>query len=200
LSLRSLDSTPRVAAVRGTRFNTRTTSLKNFLHTALMPPRSQPSRRYWLFKSEQDCYSIDSLAAEPKQTTFWDGVRNYQARNSLRDDAQPGDRVFFYHSNCDPLVIAGTMEIVRAGYPDHTAFDPQEQHYDADSDPDKPTWYMVDVKLRRKFPQPVTRDALKEVPGLAKMVLLQKGSRLSIQPVTETEWQLVHKLAGVRDD
>ena len=154
--------------------------------------------KYWLFKSEADCYSIDHLAKEKKQTTFWDGVRNYQARNMLRDDVQVGDRVLFYHSGCDPLVIAGTAEVVRAGYPDHTAFEPGQQHYDPKSDPDNPTWFMVDVKLLQKFPQPVTRDMLKDAKELSKMMVLQRGSRLSIQPVTEAEWKAVHKLAGVK--
>ena len=154
--------------------------------------------RYWLFKTEADCFSIDDLARAPKQTTFWDGVRNYQARNSLRDDVQVGDGVFLYHSNCDPLAIVGTLEVVRAAYPDHTAFEPKEQHFDPQSKPEDPTWFMVDVRLKQKFPQPVTRDMLKDARELAKMVVLQKGSRLSIMPVTETEWRAVHKLAGVK--
>ncbi len=159
---------------------------------------SKSPRRYWLFKSEADCYSIDHLAREKQQTTFWDGVRNYQARNMLRDDVQVGDRVLFYHSGCDPLVIAGTAEVVRAGYPDHTAFEPDQQHYDPKSDPDNPTWYMVDIQLLQKFPQPVTRDMLKETRDLSKMIVLQRGSRLSVQPVTEAEWKTVHKLARVK--
>lgn len=163
-----------------------------------MPARST-ARRYWLFKSEADCYSIDDLARERNQTTFWDGVRNYQARNFLRDDVQPGDRVFFYHSNQEPLAIVGTVEVVKAGYADHTAFDPQQQHYDPQSQPEAPTWYMVDVRLLQKFPEPVTRETLKEQKALANMVLLQRGSRLSIQPVTPEEWRIVHRLAGVQD-
>ena len=156
------------------------------------------ARKYWLFKSEAGCYSIGDLAKEKKQTTFWDGVRNFQARNMLRDDVQVGDRVLFYHSGCDPLVIAGTAEVVRAGYPDHTAFEPGQQHFDPKSDPDKPTWYMVDIRLLQKFPRPVTRDMLKEAKELLKMMVLQRGSRLSIQPVTEAEWKAVHKLAGIQ--
>ena len=156
------------------------------------------TRKYWLFKSEGGCYSIDDLAKEKKQTTFWDGVRNFQARNMLRDDVQVGDRVFFYHSGSDPLVIAGTAEVVRAGYPDHTAFERGQQHYDPKSDPDNPTWFMVDIKLLQKFPQPVTRDMLKDAQELSKMMVLQRGSRLSIQPVTEAEWRAVHQIAGVK--
>jgi predicted RNA-binding protein with PUA-like domain len=154
--------------------------------------------RYWLFKTEADCFSIDDLAKAPKQTTFWDGVRNYQARNSLRDDVKVGDGVLLYHSNSDPLAIVGTLEVVKAAYPDTTAFDKTEQHYDEKSKPDDPTWFMVDVKLKQKFPQPVTRDMLKDAKELAKMVVLQKGSRLSIMPVTDAEWRAVHKLAGVK--
>ncbi|MFO1094960.1 MAG: EVE domain-containing protein [Planctomycetaceae bacterium] len=153
--------------------------------------------RYWLFKTEADCYSIDHLAQAPKQTTFWDGVRNYQARNYLRDDVKVGDRVLLYHSNSDPLAIVGTLEVVKAAYADHTAFEPKEQHYDPKSQRDNPTWFMVDVRLKQKFAKAVTRDMLKEAPDLAKMVVLQKGSRLSIMPVTQGEWRAVHKLAGV---
>lgn len=158
--------------------------------------RSAPN--HWLFKSEENCYSIDDLAAEPKKTTFWDGVRNYQARNMLRDDIKKGDLVFFYHSNTKPLAIAGTAKVVKAGYPDHTAFDPVENHYDPKSDPEDPRWFMVDIKLIKKFPEPVTRDMLKEDPVTAKMKVLEKGSRLSIQPVQPDEWEAVHRLAGVK--
>ncbi|WP_437207180.1 EVE domain-containing protein [Planctomicrobium sp. SH664] len=155
-------------------------------------------KRYWLFKSEADCYSIQDLQSESKQQTFWDGVRNYQARNMLRDDVQVGDGVLFYHSNSDPLAIVGTCEVVRSSYPDHTAFDKSEQHYDPKSRPEEPTWFMVDIQLVQIFPEPLTREALKEIPELQKMVLLQRGSRLSIQPVTEAEWKRVHQLAGVK--
>lgn len=160
--------------------------------------KSPKNPRYWLFKSEAGCYSIDDLAAAARQTTFWDGVRNYQARNFLRDEVQFGDQVFFYHSNSDPLAIAGTMKIVRAGYPDHTAFDKAEKHFDPKSDSDNPTWFMVDVRLVQRFPEPVTRKALLAEPRLEGMMLLQRGSRLSIQPVTPKEWQIVHDLAGVK--
>lgn len=163
-----------------------------------MPPPPQ-KRRFWLFKSEPSAFSIDDLAQAPRQTTFWDGVRNFQARNFLRDEVQVGDGVLFYHSNADPLAIVGTMEVVRAGYPDHTAFDPRNPHYDPQSRPDAPTWYMVDVRLVQKFPRPVTRAMLLAEPRLSGMMVLQKGSRLSIQPVTAEEWKLVHKLAGVQE-
>lgn len=154
-------------------------------------------RRYWLFKSEPEAYSIDDLTRARRKTTFWDGVRNYQARNMLRDDVQVGDGVLFYYSNADPMGIAGTMEVVKAGYPDHTAFDPNEPHYDPKSRREEPTWFMVDVKLLARFPQFVTRDMLRDTSETAGMMVLKRGSRLSIQPVTESEWQAVHRLAGI---
>ncbi len=156
-------------------------------------------RQYWLFKSEPAAFSIQDLARAPRKTTFWDGVRNYQARNFLRDTVQLGDRVLFYHSNADPLEIAGTAEVVKTGYPDHTAFDPQDHHYDPKSDPDKPTWFMVDIKLLQIFPQSVTRQQLQETASTSGMQVLKRGMRLSIQPVTAAEWQAVHQLAGVPD-
>ncbi|MCL4150652.1 UNVERIFIED_CONTAM: hypothetical protein GTU68_025584 [Idotea baltica] len=151
--------------------------------------------KYWLFKSEPTSYSIQDLANEKTKTTCWDGVRNYQARNLLRDDIQVGDKVFFYHSNAKPMAIVGTCEVVKAGYPDHTAFDENDHHYDAKSDPDNPRWYMVDIKLIQEFDSPVTRDQLKEAKGLEEMMLLRKGSRLSVQPITAAEWKAVCKLA-----
>jgi predicted RNA-binding protein with PUA-like domain len=153
------------------------------------------ARRYWLFKSEPSAFGIDTLAAAPKQTAPWDGVRNYQARNYLRDQVQVGDHVLFYHSREEPLGVFGTMEIVRAGYPDSTAFDPHSKYYDPDSRPDQPRWYMVDVKLLRKFGKPVTREALQQDKAASGMLVMKKGMRLSIQPVTEAEWQAVLKLA-----
>ena len=157
------------------------------------------TRNYWLFKSEAECYSIQDLASEKKQTTFWDGVRNYQARNFLRDSIQKGDGVLFYHSNADPLVIAGTAKITRTAYPDHTAFDPQAGHFDPKSDPDHPTWFMVDLQLAQIFPQPLLRTDLQKSAKLKNMVLLQRGSRLSVQPVTPAEWTEIHRLAGVKN-
>lgn len=161
----------------------------------MAPSKNAAMQKFWLFKTEADCFSIDDLARTKNQTTFWDGVRNYQARNMLRDEVRVGDQVFLYHSNCDPLVIVGTCEVVKAGYPDHTAFQKGEQHYDPKSRPDTPTWFMVDIKLQKKFPVPVTRDQLKEEPALAEMMVLKKGSRLSIQPVTADEWKCVLRLA-----
>ncbi len=156
---------------------------------------SQREIGYWLFKSEPTSYSIDDLAQD--KTTHWDGVRNYQARNMLRDDVQVGDKVLFYHSNADPPAIAGTAEVVKVGYPDHTQFDPEGRHYDEKADPDNPTWFMVDIKFLQKFPEPVDREKLSSDDTTKNMTVLAKGSRLSILPVTADEWKAVHKLAGI---
>ena len=146
---------------------------------------------YWLMKSEPDVFGIDHLRKKPKQTEHWDGVRNYQARNMLRDQMQVGDRVFFYHSNCDQPGIVGIAKVVRAGYPDHTAFDPESKYYDPKSDPDQPRWYMVDVKFERKLKRTITLDELKQHTALADMALVRRGNRLSIMPVTEQQWQYI---------
>lgn len=163
-----------------------------------MPPRAARARRYWLFKSEPSAFSIDDLAAAKNQSAPWDGVRNYQARNFLRDDVQFGDRVFFYHSREEPLGIFGTMTVVQNGYPDFTQFDPHSKYYDAGSKPETPRWIMVDVQLLKKFPSPVTREQLAENSVTAGMLVMQRGMRLSIQPVTAEEWAAVHRLAGVK--
>lgn len=151
--------------------------------------------RYWLMKSEPAAFSIDDLAAAPGRRTCWDGVRNYQARNYLRE-MKKGDLALFYHSNADPPAAVGIVEVVREAYPDHTAFDPTDHHYDPKSRPDRPTWFMVDVALVRKFPRPLPLDELRRQAGLRRMVLLRKGSRLSVQPVTPGEWAIILKLAG----
>lgn len=144
---------------------------------------------YWLVKSEPEVYSIDDLARDKK--TYWDGVRNYQARNFMRDEMQPGDQVFFYHSNAEPSGIAGIAEVVRKGYPDPSALDPKDPHYDPDSDPKKPTWYVVDLKFVKKLPRLIPLEELKALEGLAKMPLLQRGQRLSVQPVSGQEWRAI---------
>jgi len=154
-------------------------------------------QQYWLFKTEPSCYSIDDMQHDG--TTFWDGIRNYQVRNMLRDDVQVGDRVFFYHSNADPLAIVGTAEVTAPGYPDHTQFDPKQGHYDPKSDPNDPRWFMVDIKFVQKFANPVTRDTLKAEASLSDMPLLARGSRLSVLPVTSKEWKTIHKLAGAKE-
>ena len=153
--------------------------------------------RYWLFKSEPDVFSIDDLAAAKGRRTCWEGVRNYQARNLLRDEIRKGDGVLFYHSRVEPMVIAGTATVVANGYPDEFALDPDHKYYDPKSTPENPIWYMVDIRLSQRFRQPVTRAALQQDSVCAGMMVLKRGSRLSIQPVTEAEWLAVHQLAGV---
>lgn len=153
------------------------------------------ARRYWLMKSEPKAFSIDDLAKAPKQTTSWDGVRNYQARNFMRS-MQAGDQVLFYHSNADPPAVMGIAEVVQTAYPDDSAFDPKDKHYDPKSTPTKPLWDMVDITLVRKFAAPLGLDTLRKVPALKKMELLRKGSRLSVQPVRSEEWSAILALSG----
>jgi predicted RNA-binding protein with PUA-like domain len=149
--------------------------------------------QYWLMKSEPDVFSIDDLAKAPRRTTGWDGVRNYQARNFMRDGMARGDQAFFYHSNCAEPGIAGIVEISRTAYPDHTAFDRKDPHYDPASTPEEPRWYMVDVTLVRRMRRVITlaelrKKAEKELKGLA---LLRRGNRLSILPVSEKQWRVI---------
>ncbi len=148
-------------------------------------------------KSEPAVFGIDHLARAPRQTAAWDGVRNYQARNMLRDDFRAGDRAFFHHSSCETPGIYGTMEVVRGGHPDPSQFERGSAHYDAGSDRADPRWYQVDVRLVRKFARPVTLATLREhVHGpLADLVLLRRGNRLSVMPVTGDEWRFIHRLA-----
>ncbi len=146
---------------------------------------------YWLLKSEPEAFSIDDLAAAPDRTTHWDGVRNYQARNMLRDQIRRGDQVLFYHSNSDPPGVVGIAEVVREGYPDHTAFDPADPHYDPKSDPAQPRWYMVDVRLRRKLKRCISLGELKAHPELADLPLVQRGNRLSVMPVSPAQWRCI---------
>nr|WP_282571389.1 EVE domain-containing protein [Methylonatrum kenyense] len=148
-------------------------------------------------KSEPDVFGIDHLAERPGQTEPWDGVRNYQARNMMRDQMQVGDQAFFYHSNTKPPGIVGVVEISRAGYPDHTAFDPEDPHYDPKSHPDNPRWFMVDVTLKRRLNRKITLDELKARPELADMRLVQKGNRLSVMPVEADEWEAILALEDV---
>jgi len=153
------------------------------------------ARRYWLFKSEPSAFSLDDLKASPGGVAPWDGVRNYQARNLLRDEVSVGDGVLFYHSSTDPTGVVGIAEVVRAGYPDSTAWDPESDHPDPQSTPENPRWYMVDVRYVRHFPRTVTLAELKRAPALSAMKVVQRGMRLSIQPVTKDEWHAVLKLA-----
>jgi predicted RNA-binding protein with PUA-like domain len=150
---------------------------------------------YWLMKSEPTAFSIDDLIRAPNHTTYWDGVRNYQARNFMRSMAV-GDHVLFYHSNTDPPAVVGIAEVVTTAYPDSTQFDKKDKHYDPESKPSKPRWDMVDIRFVRKFVRPLTLDELRKEPTLKGMVLLQKGSRLSVQPVSPLEWKHILRRAG----
>jgi predicted RNA-binding protein with PUA-like domain len=152
-------------------------------------------KQYWLMKSEPDAFSIDDLRNAPRQTTCWDGVRNYQARNYMRA-MKVGDQVLFYHSNADPPAIVGIAEVVRTAYPDPTQFDKKDKHYDPASDPAHPRWDMVDIRFVRKFSTPLPLDLLRKQPELKGMELLRKGSRLSVQPVRPSEWAVIVDLAG----
>ncbi len=152
---------------------------------------------YWLFKTEPGCFSFDDLGNRPEMTEQWDGVRNFQARNFLRDSVKVGDRVLFYHSNIPQPVVVGLAEVVRAGYPDHTALDPHSEHFDPKASPAKPIWYMVDVLYLQAFQREVTLAAIKNNPLLADMPLV-KRSRLSIQPVTREQWQIITIMGGIK--
>jgi len=145
-------------------------------------------------KSEPNVFSIDDLSVAADQTTCWDGVRNYQARNSLRDQIKLGDGVLFYHSNVELIGIAGEAVVVREGYPDYTAFDPKDVHFDPRSDPKSPTWYMVDIKFVRTCRGIISLQRLREIPALKQMRVLQRGMRLSVQPVTSGEWRAIMML------
>lgn len=145
---------------------------------------------YWLFKSEPDEYSIDDLAGEARGYGVWDGIRNYQARNFLRDRVACGDRVLFYHSSCKQVGVAGTAKVVRAGYPDPAQFDPRSKYHDPRATPEAPRWYCVDIAFERKFDQVLPLRDLRQLPGLEEMVLLNQG-RLSIQPVTAQQWRII---------
>ncbi|HZK78413.1 MAG TPA: EVE domain-containing protein [Gemmatimonadaceae bacterium] len=156
-----------------------------------MPTNRETDRNYWLLKTEPTTFSFDDLWNAPRRTTSWDGVRNFQARNMLRDQIKEGDLAFIYHSSTDPTGIVGIAEVVRSGYPDATAFDPKDSHYDAKSRKDSPTWYVVDVKAVKKFREIVTLERMRGMKGLEGMVLLKKGSRLSVQPVSPAEWAVI---------
>lgn len=149
--------------------------------------------RYWLFKSEPGCFSIQNLADSPGKTAAWDGVRNYQARNFLRDEVSPGDLVFFHHSVTDPGIV-GLMEVTGGPRPDPSQWDPESEHPDLSSPPDNPRWYLVDVTLKCIFPVPLPLKLLRRQPELAGMELLKKGSRLSIQPVSEAHFTAIMDL------
>ncbi|WP_414827717.1 EVE domain-containing protein [Alteromonas sp. H39] len=155
---------------------------------------------YWLFKTEPDAFGIEDLQNRPDQTEPWDGVRNYQARNFLRDDVKVGDKVFIYHSSCKDVGIAGVAEVVKAGYPDATQFDPESDYYDPKSTTASPRWFRVDVKFVEKFPQVLSLKTIKAQADITEIGLVKKGGRLSIMPVQSQEWSRLYQLAtkGVR--
>lgn len=149
----------------------------------------------WLFKTEPDTFGIDDFAARSDQTEPWEGVRNYQARNFLRDEVKVGDKVFIYHSSCKQVGIAGVAEVVRDGYPDPVQFDPDSAYFDPKSQPDNPRWYRVDVKLLEKFPSVLRLKTIKSMPAIEEVGLVKKGHRLSIMPVNAAEWGLLYHAA-----
>ncbi len=151
--------------------------------------------KYWLLKTEPESFSIKDLAKCPDQTTCWSGVRNYQARNYMRDEMKQGDRVLFYHSSTEIPAIVGTAQVVRESYPDPTAWDKKDSHYDSGSTKEKPRWFMVDIQLVRIFDEPISLTTLRGVSELQKMELLRKGSRLSVQPVSKPEYTAILKIA-----
>lgn len=150
---------------------------------------------FWLFKTEPDAFSIDDLAARPQLTEPWDGVRNYQARNFLRDKVQLGDKVFIYHSSCKQVGIAGVAEVVKAGYPDTEQFNPESKYYDPKASIDAPRWYRVDVKFVEKFNTVLPLKIIKSLPEVTEVGLVKKGHRLSIMPVEENEWHALYRTA-----
>ncbi len=151
-------------------------------------------KKYWLVKSEPETFSLNDLKKSKNQTTYWDGVRNYQARNYLRDEIKKGDLVLFYHSGSENLAVMGICEVVKEGYPDHTQFEPDNDHYDPKADPKNPTWIMVDVKFVKEFKNPVTLDAIKSNLKLSNMRLIARGNRLSVMPVTKEDFDEIEKM------
>lgn len=148
---------------------------------------------YWLVKSEPDVYSIDDLRRD--RVTLWDGVRNYQARNFMRDQMKKDDPVFFYHSNAEPSGIAGIARVIKEGYPEPSALERKNPYYDPDSKPEKPTWFCVDIRFEKKFSSLIPLETLRKTRGLESMPLLQKGQRLSVQPVDAGAWKIINRLA-----
>lgn len=156
------------------------------------------AKKHWLVKSEPSCFSIDDLDKSKNKTTYWDGVRNYQARNFMRDDMKKGDYVLYYHSNAKPNAVVGVCEVVKEGYPDFTAFDPDNDHYDPKSKQDVPTWIMVDIKLIKKFKNEATLSDIKENSKLQNMRLVARGNRLSVMPVEKKEFDEILKMGGIK--
>lgn len=152
--------------------------------------------QYWLFKTEPDAFSIDDLANMPNQTEHWDGIRNYQARNMLRDQIKSGDQVFIYHSSCKNVGIVGLAEVVKEGYVDHTQFDPEAKYHDPKAQPDNPRWYMVDIKLKQKFGKLLSLAEIKQMANIKEVGLVKKGHRLSVMPVPESEFKILLSQCG----
>jgi predicted RNA-binding protein with PUA-like domain len=155
------------------------------------------AKKHWLVKSEPSCFSIDDLAKSKNKTTYWDGVRNYQARNFMRDEMKKGDYVLYYHSNADPNAVVGVCEVVKEGYPDFTAFDPDNDNFDPKSKQDTPSWIMVDIKLIKKFKKAASLSEIKENSKLQEMRLVQRGNRLSVMPVAKKEFDVILKMGGI---
>ena len=153
--------------------------------------------KFWLIKSEPSEFSIEDLEKSKNQTTYWDGVRNYQARNFIRDEMKMGDKVLFYHSNAEPNAIVGICEVVREAYPDHTQFDPKHNHYDPKADKKNPPWFMIDIKFEKKFKKQVTLEDIKSNSKLSKMRLVERGNRLSVMPVTKEEIEEILKMSNL---
>lgn len=153
-------------------------------------------KKYWLIKSEPGEFSIDDLKNSPKQTTCWDGVRNYQARNFIRDEIKSGDLVLFYHSNTDPNAVVGTCVIVKEAYADYTQFDKDNKHFFPSAKPEDPVWYMVDIKFKSKFKKPVSLDEIKANPKLKNMRVAKRGNRLSVMPVEKNEFEEIIKISA----
>ena len=153
--------------------------------------------RLWLVKSEPGEFSFQDLLDSPGKRTHWDGIRNYQVRNFMRDDMKKGDQILFYHSNAKPPGVVGIAEVVKESYPDHTAFDPKDKHFDPKSDPDEPRWLMFDLKAKKALKRLVALQELKDNPKLKDMLVVQRGQRLSIQPVTQMEWDEVLHMGGL---
>lgn len=157
-----------------------------------------PRKQYWLVKSEPDAFSFDDLLAAPNRTTMWDGVRNYQARNFMRDAMRVGDGVLFYHSNTKPPGVAGLCEVASEPYPDPTQFDPRDAHFDPKSKREDPRWWLVDLRAVEALPHYVTLEELRASKALAGLAILQRGNRLSVTPVTAAEWRAIRKLGGLK--
>jgi len=155
--------------------------------------------KYWLIKSEPDAFSIDDLKNAPGKREHWDGIRNYQARNFIRDDMQKGDLAFFYHSSCKEPGVVGICEVVSDAYPDHTAFDPRSNYYDAGSTPENPRWIMRDIKYRRKMKRPISLTEIKQhSEQLEDFPLIRRGNRLSIMPVSPEHWDFILSLESLK--